>query len=104
MFYYFVHVSTRQIKRQQRYKMFPLLHDVLVAVADVSGGGVGEVLAGVVEELGLELGLGLPQPPDLVTKLGELGVQGPLLRGQLHLAEENIMRKSELNIMRKNRI
>ena len=60
--------------------------DVLVAVADLSGGGVGEVGPGVaVEDLMLELGLGLPQPRDVVMKLGQLWIQRPLLRGELNL-------------------
>ena len=60
--------------------------DVLVAVADLPGGGVGEVGPGVaVEYLVLELGLGLLQPDDVVMKLSQLGVQRPLLWGEFNL-------------------
>ena len=60
--------------------------DVLVAVADLSGGGVGEVGPGVaVEDLVLELGLRLLQPDDVVMELGQLGVQRPLLWGEFNL-------------------
>ena len=50
-------------------------------------GRVGEVAPGpaAVEDLVLELGLRILQSPDLFMKLGQLGVQGPLLRSQLNL-------------------
>ena len=72
--------------------------DVLVAVADLSGGGVGEVGPGVaVEDLVLELGLGLSQPRDVVMKLGQLWIQRPLLRGELDLGiRENDQRRTKI--------
>ena len=63
---------------------------VLVAVADLSGGGVGEVGPGVaVEDLVLELGLGLLQSDDVVMELGQLRVQRPLLRSELNLGDND---------------
>ena len=63
---------------------------VLVAVANVPGGRVGEVAPSpaAVEDLVLELGLRLPQSPNLVMELGKLRVQRPLLRSQLHLGTD----------------
>ena len=60
---------------------------VLVAVANVPRGRVGEVAPGpaAVEDLVLELGLRIPQSPDLFMKLGQLRVQRPLLRSELNL-------------------
>ena len=60
---------------------------VLVGVANVPGGRVGEVAPSpaAVEDLILELGLRIPQSPDLFMKFGQLGVQRPLLRSQLDL-------------------
>ena len=63
---------------------------VLVAVADVPRGRIGEVAPGsdAVEDLILELCLRLPQSPNLVMELGELRVQRPLLWSQLHLGTD----------------
>ena len=79
-------LSTRHTKKKAVFVVPVVVLDVLVAVADLSGGGVGEVGPGVaVEDLMLELGLGLPQPRDVVMKLGQLWIQRPLLRGELNL-------------------
>ena len=56
-------------------------------------GRVGEVAPSpaAVEDLILELGLRLPQSPNLVMELSELRVQRPLLRSQLHLGTDKVI-------------
>ena len=78
-------VCLRDIKKKKEVSVGPAVV-VLEAVADLPGGGVGEVPgAAGVEDLVLELRLRLLQAPNLVMKLGQLWIQGPLLGGQIHL-------------------
>ena len=83
-------VCLRDIHKKKSVSVVPVVLDVLVAVADLSGGGVGEVGPGVaVEDLVLELGLGLLQSDDVVMELGQLRVQRPLLRSELNLGDND---------------
>ena len=88
-------LSTRHKIKASAVPVVPVVVlDVLVAVADLPGGGVGEVGPGVaVEYLVLELGLRLLQSDDVVMELGQLGVQRPLLWGELDLRETMIRTK-----------
>ena len=77
-------VCLRDIKKKKEVSVVPAV--VVLVKADLPGGGVGEVPGtAIVEDILLELRLRLLQAPDLVMKLGKLWIQGPLLRGQLHL-------------------
>ena len=90
-------VCLRDIQKKKAVSVVQVVDlDVLVAVADLSGGRVGEVGPGVaVEDLMLELGLGLPQPRDVVMELGQFWIQRPLLRGELDLGIRDKMIREE---------